>query len=88
MRAGLRQGRRGGQEKVAEIRKCLDAFPETPHDTALTRRNVLGSKMPTSYSYAPGGSESTPLSVPGCRETWEEQAVDDARGLRIQGGAA
>jgi hypothetical protein len=28
-------------EKVAEIRKRLDAFPETPDDTVLTKRNVL-----------------------------------------------
>ena len=51
-------------EKVAEIRKRLDAFPETPDDTVLTG-GTSWSKMPTSYSYVPGGSENTPLSVPG-----------------------
>ncbi len=71
-------------EKVTEIRKRLDAFPEAPDDTVLTRRNVLEQDADELLVRTRRQREYTAIRA---RIVAEEQlAVDDARGLCIEEG--
>jgi len=69
-------------EKVAERRKRLDAFPETPDDTVLNRRNVLEQEADDVLVRARRRREYA--AARARLLAGEQQAVDEARGLRIE----
>jgi hypothetical protein len=71
-------------EKVAEIRKRLDAFPETPDDSVLNNRNVLEQNADALLVRARRQREHAVLRARLMAE--EQQAVNEAHELRIEEG--
>lgn len=69
-------------EKVAEIRKRLDAFPETPDDTVLNRRNALEQDAAELLIRTRRHREYAAARARLLAE--EQQAVDEARRLRVE----
>lgn len=70
----------GADEKVAEIRKRLDALPETPDDTVLNRRNVLEQAAGELLVRSRRLREYSAVRARLVAE--EQQALDDVRRLR------
>lgn len=71
-------------ENVTEIRKRLDALPETPDDTVLNWRNVLEQDADERLVRARRRREYDAARTRVLAE--EQQAVDDARRLRVEEG--
>lgn len=71
-------------EKVADVRKRLDAFPETPDDTVLKRRNVLEENAPEELVRARRQRKYAEARARLLAE--EQQAIEEGRGLRVEEG--
>ncbi len=83
-REGVRAQITAADEKVAEIRKRLDAFPETPADAVLNKRNVLEQAADELLVRTRRQREYAAARARLLAE--EQRALDEARELRIEEG--
>jgi hypothetical protein len=80
--AALREDIAGGDEKVSEIRKRLDAIPEEPDEAALKRRNVVEQQIDEALVHARRRREHHAGRARVLAE--EQQALDRVRALRVE----
>lgn len=80
--AALRQDITGGEEKVAQLSKRLEAIPENPEEAALTRRNAVEQHIDEALVRARRRREHDARRATVLAEL--EQAVAKVRAMRVE----
>ena len=80
--AALHQDIAGGEDKVAELRKRLEALPEKPDEAALTRRNAVEQHTDEALVRARRQREHDARRATVLAEL--EQAVANVRAMRVE----